>query len=378
MEAEVFPLIEGWTDRLTDELVGIVRVPAPTGDESRRARYLLERWRALGLRDPRLDDIGNVVGVLPGAGGGPRILICSNMDTVYRDVDCTPRLEGGVLRGPGTWMNASGIAVMLGAVAALGEARVRLPGDLVVASTVGEEGGDFRGMRHLVAEWGGRVDAIFVVGNVPGTAHHRTLGRRVYEINAKTAGGHPYGNYGLPSALHVLIHIASELLRTKIPSEPPTSVNVGVLEGGIAPQAIAAHARAVIEVRSPDLDVMDRLEATLHGLVTARRAPGVMLEIAETDRSPFGTIPDDHPLVRLVYESHRRLGLTIKDEPVNCDVDVALAAGIPAVVHGAVTGGMTHSPNEFSEPASLLVGVRSLLMSLALVMERYPRDLGRR
>lgn len=368
-------MVAGWAARLLEEHLAIVRIPAQTGHEAERGTYLLRRLRELGV-EASFDPVSNVVGRIPGAAAGPRLLVEANMDTVYETKNTEPRREGDRLIGPGVWMNASGITAILGVVAALREAKIDLPGDLIVAATVEEEaGGHFRGMRRLIDDWGPRVDSVLSVGNIPGSAHHSTLGRVAWRAVVTTGGGHSYGNMGTPSAVHVLMDIAGAYLRTPLPSEPKTSTNVGVFRGGDAPNSIASQAEAVFETRSPDPELIERVEESLRAAVASAAArPGVTATVEETDRSPWGAVEDDHPLVRIVYESHRRRGLKIFSAPQNCDADVALAAGIPTVVHGGAIGGYHHSPREFLEWPSLVTAVQSLATTVALFMERYPPD----
>lgn len=375
-ERVAVPLVSGWTTRLLEEHLAIVRIPAKTGQELERGRHILARMQDLGIADARFDSVKNVVGRVSGIGSGPRLLMEANMDTIYETADCEPRREGDRLIGPGVWMNASGISVILGTVAALNEAMIQLPGDLIVAATVGEEaGGHFRGMRQLVDDWGATVDAVLSIGNVPGSAHHATLGRVAHEVTVKTGGGHSYGNMGVPSAVHALMDIAQQYLRVPLPEPPKTSRNVGVFRGGDAPNSIASHAMAVFETRSPDAALTARIERALHAAVADADAhEGISVTLSEIDRSPSGAIPDDHPLVQIVYESHRRRGLKISSMPVNCDADVALAKGIPTVVHGGAVGGLHHSPREYLEWPSLVTGVQSLLTTVVLFMERYRRS----
>jgi acetylornithine deacetylase/succinyl-diaminopimelate desuccinylase-like protein len=376
IERDAIPLVAGWSARLLDEHVATVRIPAPTGHERERGGHIVERLLALGVA-AEFDAVGNVVGRIPGTGGGPTLLVESNMDTIYETLDTEPRREGDRLVGPGVWMNASGVTTILGTVAALREAAIRLPGDLVVAATVEEElmaGGNFRGMRRLVDDWGTRVDAILSVGNVPGSAHHAILGCLAHEVEVKAGGGHSYGNIGEPSAVHVLMDIGQGYLKVPLPAEPKTSRNIGVFRGGDAANSIASSAVAVFETRSPEGALIARVEEELRRLVAAANArPGVQATLVETRRSPSGAIPDDHPLVRIVYESHRRRGLTVSSAPQNCDADVSLSRGIPTVIHGGAKGGLHHSPREYLEPASLVTGVQSLLTTIGLFMDRYPR-----
>lgn len=373
VERDVVPIIAGWAERLLEEHLAIVRIPAQTGHELERGTHLLRRFRELGV-DASFDPVNNVVGRIPGAARGPRLLVEANMDTVYSTTNTEPRRVGDRLIGPGVWMNASGITAILGTIAALREAKIDLPGDLIVAATVEEEtGGHFRGMRRLIDDWGERVDAVFSVGNIPGSAHHSTLARVAWRVVVTTGGGHSYGNMGTPSAVHVLMDVAQAYLRTPLPAEPKTSTNVGVFRGGDAANSIAAQAEAVFETRSPDPKLIASVEESLRAAVASATArPGVHATLEETERSPWGAIADDHPLVQIVYESHRRRGLKIFAAPQNCDADVALAAGIPTVIHGGAIGGYHHSPREFVEWPSLVTAVQSLVTTVALFMDRYP------
>ena len=44
----------------------MVAVPAPPFAEGPRSEWVLERFRTLGLTDPHIDEIGNVLGTIPG------------------------------------------------------------------------------------------------------------------------------------------------------------------------------------------------------------------------------------------------------------------------------------------------------------------------
>jgi tripeptide aminopeptidase len=63
------------------EMVG---VPAPPFGEKRRAEWLRERFRELGLENPHIDEVGNTIGTWPGTGSGSRrVLLSAHIDTVF-------------------------------------------------------------------------------------------------------------------------------------------------------------------------------------------------------------------------------------------------------------------------------------------------------
>lgn len=69
-----------WT---IDQQISICEIPAPPFKEERRAAEMKKRFEALGLRNVRIDSIGNVIAERPGTGGGPVVVIAAHLDTVF-------------------------------------------------------------------------------------------------------------------------------------------------------------------------------------------------------------------------------------------------------------------------------------------------------
>ena len=63
----------------------MLAIPAPPFAESRRAAWFLERFTALGLRNPHLDEEGNVLAELAGAPATDHsfLLLSAHLDTVF-------------------------------------------------------------------------------------------------------------------------------------------------------------------------------------------------------------------------------------------------------------------------------------------------------
>ena len=71
------------TDFAMQEQIEICEVPSPTFEESVRAEEIARRMRKYGLTDVCIDEIGNVIGKLPGCGSGPTIAFGAHIDTVF-------------------------------------------------------------------------------------------------------------------------------------------------------------------------------------------------------------------------------------------------------------------------------------------------------
>ena len=57
-------------ERTLKEQIELTEIPAPPFKEAVRAANFLERFKALGLTDARIDAEGNVLGTRKGSGGG--------------------------------------------------------------------------------------------------------------------------------------------------------------------------------------------------------------------------------------------------------------------------------------------------------------------
>ena len=69
--------------RRIEEQCRITLIPAPTFHEEKRAAYMTEQFRALGLADVHTDASGSAVGIRRGSEPGPAVLVDGHMDTVY-------------------------------------------------------------------------------------------------------------------------------------------------------------------------------------------------------------------------------------------------------------------------------------------------------
>src|SRR5690349_9601052 len=62
------------------EQVTLSAIPSPTGGESARGAHVAARFHALGLRNVRVDDAGNVLGMRPGTEDDAPVVICAHLD----------------------------------------------------------------------------------------------------------------------------------------------------------------------------------------------------------------------------------------------------------------------------------------------------------
>jgi tripeptide aminopeptidase len=232
---------------------------------------------------------------------------------------------------------------------------------VAVAFTVGEEGlGNLAGARSACETLQPDL-ALALEGH--GLAHVAVdgVGSLRARITVRGPGGHSWANRGRPSAIDEVCRIARTLSRQP---RGDASTNIGLIQGGTAVNAIAAHAELVIEQRALDETLLARFGRALQALTVE---PPLTLEIEEVGRRPAGRLDRRQPLLATVRRVREELGLPDELVAASTDANAALAAGIPALCLGCATGGEMHTPGEYIDIGSLASGreqLRSVLRAL--------------
>ena len=343
----------------------ICETPAPTFEEEARGRLVAGMLRDVGL-EPHADDVGNVVASLPG-GRGPRVLVAAHLDTVFpADTDVTVREEGDRLSAPGIGDNSASLAVLLHYVAqAQTEAQTFERPRLTVAATVGEEGlGDLYGVRELMKR-AADFDLFVALDGHLGTVVDAGVGSKRWRVLFRAKGGHSWGDYGAPSAVHALGEAVHALNAMSVPGEPRSSTNVGQVWGGTSINAIAQKAGFNLDLRSLERDTLKRLEEdALARIRRAAKRAHVEVETELVGSRPAARAPNE-PLVRAAQGALSEVGVSAHRTASSTDANAAMAAGLPAISFGVYRGGDAHRLSEWLEPASLETGYRAFVILMA-------------
>jgi succinyl-diaminopimelate desuccinylase len=171
----------------------LIQTPGLPGDERLVAELVEAEMRALGLGDVRVDDVGNVIGVVKGHGAAPPVMLACHLDMVaagdpaeWEDPPFSGVVEEGYLHGRGAMDIKGPLAVQTYAAAAMAG---RAAGDVIVAHTVLEEQGGL-GMKVLL-ESGDLEPAWVVIGEAThGDVCIGHRGRAELEILIRGEAGH--------------------------------------------------------------------------------------------------------------------------------------------------------------------------------------------
>ena len=365
---KLLDLIQNSAEILLQEAIGVATIPAPPFGETTRSAHIARRFSEVGLDDVAADDLGNVVGRLKGR--GPRIMVVSHMDTVFpTGTVLQPRIENGSIFCPGIRDNSTAVANLISLAALAKQAGWVPPCDLVLASSVGEEGlGDLRGMRRLMADWGGRLDAVVAYDGDLGNVVHGGVGSLRYKVTYHAAGGHSFGAFGNPSAIHGLATACARFCRIEVPKDPKTTFNIGTIRGGTSVNAIAEEAFALIDMRSVSQTELDRLNAQALRIFEETAAEfDCRLELEKVGDRPAGSMPADHPLAATAAAVLRDMGREPKFSSSSTDANIPLSLDIPAICIGSSLGRGVHTLGESMEIASVVPGLQQLVRLLSRI-----------
>jgi tripeptide aminopeptidase len=184
---------------IVDEWIRLVEIPAPSGKEQARSKYIRAEMEKLGLSDIRTDDIFNVSGVRKGSGGGPTVVFAAHMDTVFPEgTNLKVKREGDILRAPGVGDDTSNLMATLEMFRALNRGGVKTKGDLIFLASVQEEVG-LLGAKHWLESSGYKPD-LFVAIDVSATdVWYGALRIDQFKFFYTSPGAHTLESRGAPS-----------------------------------------------------------------------------------------------------------------------------------------------------------------------------------
>jgi tripeptide aminopeptidase len=361
--AQYLKQAESLRDTVVEYAEKICLVPAPPYMEQERAEYVAALFREVGY-EPQIDGIGNVIVRRPGAGGEKSIMLLGHTDTVFpQGTEITVQRNNGSLTGPAIGDNSLGVAALLGITRALDQLDQETSGDLLLVANVGEEGlGNLRGARAAVDQFESELGAVIAVeGHSLGRVTSGAVGSKRIKVTVTGPGGHSWGAFGQPSAIHALGHIIHEIDSLSVSTDPKTTYNVGVIEGGVSVNTIAPEATAIIDMRSVDVSSLNQLAVDVESIIESKNEGQISTAIEVLGERPAGQTPDDTPIVQAGLQVLRDLGMDPYTDASSTDANVPISRGIPSICIGITRGEGAHRMEETIEIEPIASGMAQLL-----------------
>jgi acetylornithine deacetylase/succinyl-diaminopimelate desuccinylase-like protein len=363
-----------------DEQARFCEIPAPPFKEEARGKEFERLFKSLGLENVRIDKAGNVIGVRPGAAAHPNLVFAAHLDTVFpEETSVKVTREGTMLKGPGIGDDCRGLAVMLGVIQALKDAKVKTPGTITFVADTGEEGlGDLRGTKNLFADsLKGQIDKFISVDGTGLSITNTGVGSYRYRVTFKGPGGHSFGAFGMANPIQAMGRAIAKIDAFEVPSNPKTTFNVGRVGGGTSVNAIPFEGWMEVDMRSSDKASLEAVHAKFKNAIqeavteenkrwNGRGAVSLTPELV--GYRPAGSTSADSAIVITALAVSKIFGHSGRLGEGSTDSNVPMNAGIPAVtIGGGGVGTGAHALTEaFDTKDSHLGTQRALLLAVAL------------
>jgi len=240
-----------------------------------------------------------------------------------------------------------------------------------------EELGNLRGMKAVFRD---HPDIDGMVGLEPGTGERvltQGTGSHRYEITFRGPGGHSFGAFGLPSAIHAMGRAIGKVSDVRTPTDPKTTFTVGTVAGGTSVNAIAGDAKMAIDIRSNGTPALLETEkhimsaiasgvADENGRWSPTKGNEITFQARQIGDRPAGQTATDSVIVQSAV---RVIKANSKEAPSlrggSTDANVPMSLGIPAVIlgSGGKSGG-SHSRDEWFDPTNAHEGAQWALTTV--------------
>ncbi|MBW2122597.1 MAG: ArgE/DapE family deacylase [Deltaproteobacteria bacterium] len=399
-------------DDVLEILKEIIRIPSITpkypgvrreevlGGETLCNQTLSRFYEQIGCRVDLWEeerDRANLVGVLEGVGGGRSLIFNGHIDIVppgpredwkWND-PYSGRVEDGRLYGRGSCDMKGGIVAQYADARALVECGIRLRGDLILESVVGEETMDHEAGTSAAVRRGYRADGAIVSEPTSGSTRvavaPASAGMLYMTVTCPGVAGHPGARFQFvraggagPSAgvnaveKGVLVLKALQDLEKqwgfskRHPLFPPGyfTLHPGVIVGGppgpLVPFIVSTYCRTEYIIWYPPQEPVEMIKEEVADYIAKAAALDPWLaehppRIEWKNHWPPYEIDEDHPIVRTCAACRDevargtpefREGRSIQGFLAVCDATFLNQAGIPTITCGPGACSIAHQCNE--------------------------------
>ena len=270
--------------------------------------------------------------------GQPTQLVVGHFDTVWPvgTLEERPfRINGNVVHGPGSFDMKGGLAQLVVALRTIRDLRLEMPVVPVIFINADEEIGSRSSTRYirLLAQHASRAfvlePALGERGDIK-TAR-KGIGRFTVTVYGKAAhaGLDPEGG---ASAILELSHVIQKWFALNDVHRGIT-VNVGTVDGGIQPNVIAPHSKAVVDVRVPTVATGNEIEYIIHSIKP--NDPDIRLQVeGGIGRPSMEPTPRNQKLWERTQEVGKELGFDLHQARAGGGSDGNTTSQFTATVDG--------------------------------------------
>ena len=248
-------------------LCAVGGIPAPSGQEQKRAQYVAATMQAMGLTDVEVTDIHNAVGVIPGKSDSVLVFISTLDDlagvALLQEKSPKPVVKGDRVIGPGTNTSSTTVA-MLKAAEQLVSNNIKPDYTLVFAAVAQEETG-LQGMKEVYELYKSRALGFVDVLGDGERISYGAIGIHWWKVKASGEPGHTLRG-GLPNLNRGMSRAIDEIF--KLPqveqyADDYTHLNVGMIHSGTVYNHKPDSGYFTLDIRSLNATAIAELEAAI-------------------------------------------------------------------------------------------------------------------
>ena len=352
------------TESMYKLLYDLCHIPAPSHFEDERAAFCKEWFENIGAKGVYIDEAKNVIFPINCEGNDKITVIAAHTDTVFPDTEPMPyREEDGKVFCPGVKDDTASVVVLMHLAKYFVEMGLVPENGVMFVCNSCEEGlGNLKGTRQIFKDFEGRVANFITFDATPESAVNIAVGSHRYEVEVTTIGGHSFGNFGNPNAIHKLAQIISKIYNIEVPKKEgtKTTYNVGGISGGTSVNTIAQSAKMLCEYRSDDKDALAFMKESFERIFEEARIDGTGVSVTLLGERPCSDIDKDKLDAlanKVVPIIEKIVGAKVNIGQGSTDCNIPFSLGIPAICPGLVVGGGTHTREEYIRKDSIKKGL---------------------
>ena len=279
------------------------------------------------------------------------VLVLGHFDTVWPVgtlAEMPVRMEGNRVYGPGVYDMKASLVLFEYALRAIQALGLALPQPVIGLLTCDEETGSHHS-RELIeqeafhARWALVLEAPLANGSLK--TSRKGVGAYTLKIEGKAA----HAGVEPEKGVNAFVELAHQILAIHALAnlDAGTTVNIGMIEGGIATNIVPPQATAKIDVRVCTSEEAARMDRELHALTAV--LPGAKLTMTGgLNRPPMVRTEASGPLYERARDLGLLLGLSLGEGGTGggSDGNFTAALGIPTLDGLGTPGAGAHAPHE--------------------------------
>jgi len=323
--------------------------------------------------EPQLGDL--VIGRLEGS-GGPRVLLVGHTDTVFDPGTAAERpfrIEGDRALGPGVSDMKGGLLTGFFALEALQAAGIDGFGSVTYICNPDEEIGS-PWSRSFIQAAAGEADVALVLEGARENGDIVSSRKGVSDYRIEVTGRAAHAGVEPERGRSAILEAALKTvaLQSLNGRWPEVTVNVGVVHGGTRTNVVAERCTLEVDVRSPQEESLQAVEAEVERIADEHTVPDVSVQVTGGAwHRPMEKSEGAARLAEVAIAVAGELGFELLDTATGgaSDANTTAAAGVPTLDGLGPIGGDDHGPKEWIDLRSVVPRV-ALLAGLISRLDR--------